>query len=190
MQRTRFYQHWWLLTLKGAIAVVFGLIALFAPGMTLITLARIFGILALVGGVLLLGGALGHLRTQNAWQGWVLEGLFDVVIGILLIIFPGATVSLFFILLAAWAIFMGLVYLVGAYRFRKVLPGWQLPVVGGGLSLLLGLVLAAKPFESAMVLTYLLGFVAVLIGGIMIYYSFRVKNLERHSEEGTFIYVD
>jgi len=190
MTSIRIYQHWWLLTIKGAIAVLFGLFALFTPDIAIVTLATVFGVIALIGGILLIIGAISHSRSNRAWKGWVLEGVLDILVGMLLIFFPGATVTLFFILLAIWAIFMGVIYIVGAFKFRDVLPGWQLSLVGGILSLAFGLLIAIRPFEGAKVFTALAGLAAVIIGGMMIYHSFRVRNLNKQTDSGTYIYID
>jgi Short repeat of unknown function (DUF308) len=44
-------ENWWALLLRGLLAVLFGLIALFLPGMTLTVLVLVFGAYALVEGV-------------------------------------------------------------------------------------------------------------------------------------------
>ncbi len=44
-------ERWWALLLRGLLAVLFGLIALFLPGMTLTVLVLVFGAYALVDGV-------------------------------------------------------------------------------------------------------------------------------------------
>ncbi len=190
MNSIKIYEHWWLMTIKGVVAILFGLFILLSPDVAIVTLATIFGIIALVGGILLLFGAFSHSRSNRAWKGWALEGVFDILVGILLIFFPSATVSLFFILLALWAMFMGIVYMVGAFKFREVLPGWQLSLAGGILSLILGLLIATNPFGGAKAFAVLGGIAAVIIGVVMVFHSFRIRKVKRGSEGGKYIYID
>jgi len=190
MSSFKIYQHGWLMTIKGAIVILFGLIALLAPGVTAITLATIFGVIALIGGILLLLGAYSHSRTQRAWQGWTVEGILDVLVGIFLIAFPEISIKLFVFLLATWAIIMGTIYITGAIRFQHVLRGWQFSLVGGIISLLFGLLLIYKPFEGAMAFTSIAGILAIIIGAMIVYHSFTVRRLGKHKDNDTYIYID
>jgi uncharacterized membrane protein HdeD (DUF308 family) len=50
---TRLARNWWTVALRGAIAIIFGLAALFWPDITLTALIFIFAAFVLVSGVLL-----------------------------------------------------------------------------------------------------------------------------------------
>jgi uncharacterized membrane protein HdeD (DUF308 family) len=45
-------RHWWTIALRGVIAVLFGLIALAAPGAALLSLALLFGAYLLADGII------------------------------------------------------------------------------------------------------------------------------------------
>src|SRR5258708_26729220 len=50
--------YWWLVLLRGIVAVLFGVFTLFNPGITAVTLVLYFGIYAIVSGVVNLGMAI------------------------------------------------------------------------------------------------------------------------------------
>ena len=78
---------WWVLAVRGILGVLFGIIALLNPGITLLTLVLWFGAYAVVDGVFALFAAVGGDGKDRLW--YVLEGLGGIGIGILVFAFPG-----------------------------------------------------------------------------------------------------
>jgi len=50
-------KYWWLLVLRGALAVIFGIAAFALPGVTIAVLVLCFGAFSFVDGIFSLGGA-------------------------------------------------------------------------------------------------------------------------------------
>ena len=50
-------RYWWLLALRGLLAVIFGVLAVIWPGITLLVLAVFFGAYALIDGIFAVVGA-------------------------------------------------------------------------------------------------------------------------------------
>ena len=79
-----FASHWWLLLLRGLFAVLFGLMALFLPGLTLVTLLLLCGFYFIMDGVTaLLIGVRAH-----TWS-LLLSGVLGIIAGILTFVYPG-----------------------------------------------------------------------------------------------------
>jgi len=83
-------ENWWALALRGFLAVLFGLIALFLPGMTLTVLVLVFGAYALVDGLF---AVVSGIRGSGGSRRWVLivEGVLGVLAGIVALVWPGIT---------------------------------------------------------------------------------------------------
>ena len=81
---------WWTLVLRGVVAVLFGLAALFWPGKTLFVLILFFGAYTLVDGVFVIVG--GIMDSSRRWL-LLIEGVLGVVAGLILLARPdlGAT---------------------------------------------------------------------------------------------------
>jgi uncharacterized membrane protein HdeD (DUF308 family) len=109
--------NWWALLLRGIAAVLFGLAALFWPGLTLVVLIGFFGAYALVDGVFaIVAGIRGSEGSR-----WLLlaEGVLGVLAGLVAFFWPGMTAMVLLFLISAWAIFTGLLKVVMAIAFRR-----------------------------------------------------------------------
>jgi uncharacterized membrane protein HdeD (DUF308 family) len=54
-----FTKNWWVILLRGIVTILFGILAMTRPGMTLAVLVLLFGIYALIDGVFALFSAIG-----------------------------------------------------------------------------------------------------------------------------------
>jgi len=117
---TRLARKWWLLALRGMVAVLFGLAALVWPGATLTALVLLFGAYALVDGLLAL--IVSRLDRHEFYHGWVLllKGLAGIATGVLTCLWPSVTAQALVYLIAAWAILTGAFEVVAAVDLRNV----------------------------------------------------------------------
>ena len=68
-------RNWWMLALRGVFAIIFGLIALFAPGIALLAFVYVFAVYALIDGIMAVYIAIRERGSLSRW-GWVLfEGI-------------------------------------------------------------------------------------------------------------------
>ncbi len=76
---TRLARNWWALALRGLIAILFGLLTLFCPGITLTVLVVFVGAFILASGIFAVIAALRDWRSDA--QGWLLllEGLVGII---------------------------------------------------------------------------------------------------------------
>src|SRR5215510_13950510 len=111
-------QYWWLILLRGILAIVFGVLAFVWPGITLLTLVLFWGAFALVDGVLALAHAVMGGGMGSRW--WLaLVGVAGIATGILTFMWPGLTALLLLFFIASWAIVIGVFEIIGAIRLRK-----------------------------------------------------------------------
>jgi uncharacterized membrane protein HdeD (DUF308 family) len=59
--------NWWALALRGAVAILLGLVAFTMPGLTIVALVTIFGVYAFVQGVLAIMAAVRGIREHDRW---------------------------------------------------------------------------------------------------------------------------
>jgi uncharacterized membrane protein HdeD (DUF308 family) len=169
-------ENWWLILLKGLCAIVFGLLTLAWPGVTVITLVLLYGAFALVDGVLALAAAIkGGIPAPRWWLAIV--GVIGIAAGLLTFGWPGITALVLLFLIAVWAITTGIMQIVGAIRLRKEIDDEWLLIAGGVLSVLFGIVLVLQPRVGLVALVSIIGAYAILYGLLEVWFAWR---LQRH----------
>src|SRR5258708_25283935 len=115
-------RNWWLLALRGVFAIIFGLIALFAPGIALLAFIYVFAAYALIDGIVAVFTAIQERGSLSRW-GWVLfEGILSIIAGIVAFVYPGLTALVLLYLLPIWAILTGILELVATFSIVGLAP--------------------------------------------------------------------
>jgi len=173
-------RNWWAIGLRGVLGILFGLIALFLPGATMLSLVLVFAVYAFVDGVFGIVSAVRAAREHERWGYLVLEGLVNIAAAAIAMFWPGITVVAFVFLIAFWAILTGIFELTAAYRLELIDGrGWL--IFGGVVSVLYGILLIVAPMIGAVVLTWWLGAYALVFGVCLVVLAFRLRaRLERH----------
>jgi uncharacterized membrane protein HdeD (DUF308 family) len=175
-------KYWWTVALRGALAVLFGVIALGWPGITVIVLVALFGAYALVDGVIALGQAIVGGRQTIGRRGWlVLEGVVDVIAGVVTFVWPGITALALLLLIAAWAVVTGLLEIVAAIRLREEIKGEWVLALTGAVSVLFGVLLAVRPGAGALAVVWVIGAYAIVFGVSLIALGVRLRRLGHES---------
>ncbi len=137
--------YWWLLGIRGLLAVLFGLAALVWPGLTLLVLVLLFGAYALVNGVIAVIVSLQERSIFARWWVLLVEGLVGIIAGLVTFLWPAITALVLLYLIALWAIVTGVFEIIAAFSGPlSAVQEWTLALVGI-LSVLLGVLLAIQP---------------------------------------------
>lgn len=167
-------RHWWAIVLRGAIAVLFGIVALAAPAAVLLSLAVFFGIYVLIDGLIGLLGSLRAVAAHRHWGALLAEAVLNIIMGLIALVLPGAAVLAFVLLMAAWALISGGLMLAAAVKLHASHGRWWLGL-GGVVSMLWGVLLVLAPMVGAVVLTWWLGAYAIIFGLSLLACGWRLR---------------
>jgi uncharacterized membrane protein HdeD (DUF308 family) len=174
-----FTSSWWALVLRGLAAILFGVLAFVWPHITLTALVFLFGVFALVDGVLaIVAGIRSHPEYKRWWVLFV-EGIVSVIVGVLAFVMPGITALALLILIGAWAIVTGAFEMGAAIQLRKYITGEWLLALAGIASVLFGFALLINPSVGALAVVWLIGAYAIVFGLLLMTLGFKLRSLVR-----------
>jgi uncharacterized membrane protein HdeD (DUF308 family) len=166
--------NWWLIGLRGLLGVIFGLIALVLPFATILALVLLFSAYMIVDGVFSIAAAVRASQQHERWGILAWQGIASLAAGVLAFAWPGITVLVFVLLIAAWSIVMGCLSLAAAFRIDGNHGRWWL-ALNGVASLLFGLLATLAPLAGAVVLTWWIGAFALVFGILLMVLAFRLR---------------
>ena len=170
---------WWALVLRGLVAILFGLGALFWPGLILTVLIVFFGAYALVDGVLAVIAAFRSTDRGMRRPLLLIEGVIGILFGLVALFLPGLTALALVYIIAFWAILSGIARIAMAFMLRREIENEWSIALSGVLSVILGIVLILLPGAGLLAYTWLIGLLALALGIALIYYGFRVRGQRR-----------
>ena len=170
-----------LLALRGVLALVFGVLAVVLPGLTVLALAFLFAVYVMVDGIGMV--ASGWSRRTGGRRQWVYvgAGVVGVVAGLLAALLPGLTVFALVMVTGGWAVVTGALEVLAAVRLRKQMTGeWALALVGV-ISVLAGVVIFARPGIGAVALATVVGVYALVVAVALLYAAWQVRRISSTS---------
>jgi uncharacterized membrane protein HdeD (DUF308 family) len=171
-------RYWWSVALRGALAVIFGVIALIWPDITLRALVLLYGFYALVDGLLALAALVIGGSLVSGRRGWlVVEGVAGIAAGVVAFLWPGITALVLLYLIAVWAVATGVLEVAVAVYLRRELRGEWLLALGGIASVAFGVFLVVRPGEGAIAVVWLIGVFAILFGMALVGLGLRLRRL-------------
>lgn len=170
-------KNWWMVVVRGVLALIFGLLCFSRPWAGLAALVTFFGLYAIFDGFFALISAVRAAAGQRPWVALVLEGITGLVIGVIALVSPGSAAVAMLVLVSAWAIITGAMELSAAVRLRQEIEGEWLLGLAGVLSVLLGVLMLAWPRAGMLGLVYLLGAYALAFGATLITLGIKLRRL-------------
>ena len=163
------------LVIRGLAATAFGLLTLVWPGLTLLVLVILFGAYALVDGISDLLVLMRHRRDERGARTLSLViAIVSIGAGIITLLWPDITALALLLVIAGWALATGVLHLVAAFRLRRHINNEWLFVLNGIVALMLGLILVITPGAGALAITWVIGWMALLRGVLLLALAWRV----------------
>jgi len=168
---------WWMLLVRGILAILFGIAAFIWPGPTIEALVLLFGAYALLDGIFAVIVGIQQYGETQRWWAVVLEGIAGIVLGVLTLVWPGTTATVLLAFIAAWAILTGVFEIAAAIWLRKVIEGEWTLILAGAASVLFGVLLILQPTAGAVAIIWLIGAYAIVFGVLLSILALQLRSL-------------
>jgi uncharacterized membrane protein HdeD (DUF308 family) len=168
-------RYWWMTLLRGLFWILFGIVLLVLPGISLLSLTLALGAVMFADGILNVANAFSGRKLHDDWWVLLLVGLTGIGVGALTFYSPQVTALALVFYVAIWAIATGLLEIVAAIRLRKQIEREIWLGLAGIASVVFGALLVARPAAGALTLLWLIAAYAIAFGVVLLLLAFKVR---------------
>ncbi|MCK5251866.1 MAG: HdeD family acid-resistance protein [Thermoplasmata archaeon] len=164
MQDFLLNRPWWELILRGIFIMIFGILAIAYPDLTLAVFVIFFGAFVFIEGIFQMVGAFAAKAENPQWALMFISGLFSFMIGVIVLAWPGMSALVLLYFIGAWFLISGTVQLV--FGLRAIGDGTKagVHIVGGILGIMIGMLAFIWPGATAMSIIWIIGLFAIFFG--------------------------
>ena len=165
----------WVMLIGGIASVIFGIMALAWPKLTLLVLAIFFAASVFVDGIFSVIGALRNREQRNWWLVLVF-GIIGVVAGGYAMYNPDAAALALLIIVATYAILSGITLIAVGWKLREEIRGEWLLILAGVVSVIFGVLLIAMPGPGLLSIVWLVAVWSIATGILRVMFAFKARN--------------
>lgn len=172
-------KNWWLISLRGLVALILGIIMLAMQPVAAAAFLVIFiGVYALVDGIFALVVGIIN-RPPHRDRGWLIaEGIIGILAGIAILASPLLAGVFIMYFIAFWALFTGLMELVFAIGQWKQIPDAWLILLNGVFSVVLGTLILVNMTVGTVLIVLMIAIYLVIFGTLLIAMGFSLKGAD------------
>ncbi len=167
---------WWVFLVGGIASVVFGVLAFINPGVALMVLGLFFAAWVLVDGAANIWGALSN-KDKDGWWLILVPGIAGVLAGGYALLNPPVSMIVFVYVVSFIVMFIGVTSLYLGWKIRKEIPNEWILYLSGALSVLFAILILMNPISGGISVVYVIGFWAILVGALRIWFALKVHKL-------------
>lgn len=161
---------------QGVLAILFGVIALFLPGLTVALLLLFFGIFVLVWGIVGLIVSLTRINSSNLWWLELVFSLAAIGLAVYVLRNPVTVASFFVVVIGLTFLVRGLIDVLQGL-FNKDVAGNDkvFHIIVGVLGVAAGIIALLHPVSAGVAVVWVVGLYAVLYGSLSIAFAFKAQ---------------
>lgn len=167
---------WWVGVFEGVITLLFGIAAVFWPGLTLLILIYLFSVFVLAWGVANIVSGILAIKHSSTWWLTLLFGVAATGVGVYLVRHTDTSFKTFILLIGFTLIIRGILDVLSVFIERTNATTKMLWTIVGVASVLVGIIVLNQPVAGGVAFVWILGLYALIAGPLMIAMSIDAHN--------------
>ncbi len=170
----------WTVLIEGILILAVGIVLVAWPEATSKTVLIAFGVFALAFGAIQVFDAMSEKKEDKWWR--IPLAVVSIAIGIIALVWPGATGRVALIVVGLWFVISGFLLLVAGLKLPKEISARWVVAIAGAVAVGIGIYLVIGPgdvstetFASTGV--RLIGIFAIIEGMLIAFYSFLLRRV-------------
>ena len=172
-------KNWWVFLILGILLLISAYWMFSTPVESFVGLASLFSALIFVSGLFSVFFALTNKDDIDNFGLYLAGGILDVLIGFILLKYPGLTIVLFSMFIGFWLLFRGFNLVSVSFKIKKIGDAnWGWILFFGIMVVIFAMMSIINPLIGASYLVYTLAFTLVLLGVANIALALKLKKLK------------
>lgn len=161
------------LLVRGALAILFAVLVVLWPSVSVLALVFLFGFYALMDGIANIVNYFSDRPRRSAWT--LVGGVVSILAGVVAFVWPGITALWLALVIGAWALVLGVTQIALSIEAKKTLRSWWTWLASGVVTALFGLYVLILPGDGILSLLGLLAAFAFLAGALLLMAGFQIR---------------
>ncbi|MGB5242397.1 MAG: HdeD family acid-resistance protein [Lutimonas sp.] len=181
---THSVKNWWIFLVIGILMIIGAIWMFKTPVESFVGLTVFFSMLIFISGILTIIYAIGHRDEIENWGLYLGGGILDIIVGFILLKYPGVTMVLFSLFVGFWLLFRGIFMISGSFKMKKEgFNNWGWILVFGILTTIFAFFAIINPIVGASYLVFTLAFAFLLLGIGNIFISLQLRKVKHRVGE-------
>jgi len=161
--------------LEGIVLIILGILAIWLPVFTTLSLTLLLGWILLIGGAIQLYRTFKGIKNSYFWVS-LINCLLAIVIGVLLLVYPLHGMMFLTLLLGIFFLFQGITQIAMGVHIKHISSNWGFLVASGIISIILSILIWIKwPSISNWFIGLLVGINLLLFGISLLFFSKKIQ---------------
>jgi len=177
-------KNWWVFLILGVLLLISAYWMFTTPIESFVGLASLFSALIFVSGLFSVFFAISNKDDIDNFGLYLAGGVLDVLIGFILLKYPGLTLVLFSMFIGFWLLFRGFNMISVSFKIKKIGDAnWGWILFFGIMVVIFAMMSIVNPLIGASYLVFTLAFTLVLFGIANIALGLKLRKLKSNVQD-------